>query len=85
MGRYVVVILVWTFSSTLMANFVSIMGEVAKVGMEFFTSILILPAVIGLYGYLKGENPLTFLGIVVVMGIFYLSLSILLSDTMLTL
>jgi uncharacterized membrane protein len=52
----------------------------ARVNLEFFSAILLIPLLLGIYGFLSSENPWIFFFLMLVMGLFYLSFAYLLSD-----
>ncbi len=71
---------IWTLSSSLITTTLSIMGEIAKINLTFFSGLLMIPLLIGFYGSLTSEDVITFGGLMVVMGIFYLTFIFLFSD-----
>ncbi len=73
-------LLVWSLSSSLICTTLSIIGEMSGVSLSFMAAVLQLPLLIGFYGYLSAESPPTYLGLMAVMGLFYLSLMITFSD-----
>ncbi len=79
---YAVGIAVWVFSSSLLCTLTSAMGEVAGVSMGFIAAVLQVPLLIGFYGYLSGGDPITNLGLVAVMGVFYASFIGVFADTL---
>ncbi|NPA79561.1 MAG: hypothetical protein GXO29_00715 [Thermotogae bacterium] len=76
-------LLLWVISSSLLCTITSAMGEVAGVSMGFIAAVLQVPLLIGLYGYLSGGNAPTYLGLLVVMGVFYLAFMGVFSDVIL--
>jgi hypothetical protein len=78
--REILGVLVWTFSSGALTSTISIIGEMARVNLEFFSAILLIPLLLGIYGFLSSENPWIFFFLMLVMGLFYLSFAYLLSD-----
>ncbi len=73
-------IMVWTFASSAINVIISIIGEVARVNLEFFSAIFLIPLLLGIYGFLSSDNPWIFLFLMLFMGIFYLSFAYLISD-----
>ena len=73
-------ILVWTFSSSALNVIISIIGEMARVNLEFFSAILLIPLLLGIYGFLSSENPWIYLFLMIILGFFYLSFAYLISD-----
>jgi len=78
--REVFGVLVWTFSSCALSVIISIIGEMARVNLEFFSAVLLIPILLGIYGFLSSENPWTFFVLMLLMGLFYLSFAYLISD-----
>lgn len=78
--KEVIGVMVWTISSSILTTIISIIGEMARVNMEFFSMVILIPLLLGIYGFLSSESPLVFLGLMIVMGIFYTSFSLAFSD-----
>ncbi len=75
-------IAVWTLSSSLLCTLTSAMGEVAGVSMGFIAAVLQVPLLVGFYGYLSGGDPVVNLGLLTVMGVFYVSFMGVFADTL---
>lgn len=71
---------IWTFSSSILTTIISIIGEMARVNMEFFSMVILLPLLLGFYGFLSSENYIIFFGLMVIMGVFYTSFAFAFSD-----
>ncbi len=78
--KEVIGVAIWTLSSTMLTTIVFIIGEMARVNMEFFSMVILIPLLLGIYGFLSSENPFVFLGLIVVMGVFYASFALAFSD-----
>lgn len=81
--KEIILTVIWTLSSSLMATILSVMGEIAKVNLTFFSGLLMIPLLVGFYGALTSEDVFTFGGLMVVMGVFYFAFIVLFSDVIL--
>ncbi|NPB04071.1 MAG: hypothetical protein GXO39_06635 [Thermotogae bacterium] len=79
---YALGILIWTLSSSLLCSLISALGEMVGVSLTFISAILQIPLLVGFYGYLDGGDTTVYVGLLLVMGIFYLSFALTFSSVL---